>query len=389
MRSVTFLQPRRLTLGTGCLAECLDYLAALPTPRLHIVTSPSLTDRALHLASDLRERDCLVSIDAMVDREPTIQMFDTAMVSARQANSSCVLGMGGGSVLDLAKLVAVFLNSSQNIRDTFGIGLLTGRACHLVCVPTTSGTGSEVSPNAILLDEAAHIKRGVISPWLVPDATFIDPAPHRLDAPRPSPPPPVLTPSPTALRRTPTSLRIRSSTSTPWRGSRSVPASCFARSGTAVTSRPGKAMSRASLLGGLCLGPVNTAAVHALAYPLGGEFHLAHGLSNAILLPAVFRYNALASPDRHAAVAIALGARAHRNDLETALQGAELLAKLATDCGVDLDLAAHGLVPSDVPRMAASAMTVTRLLRNNPRELHLADAEQIYSECFAPAQENQ
>ena len=81
-------------------------------------------------------------------------------------------------------------------------------------------------------------------------------------------------------------------------------------------------MARASLYGGLCLGPVNTAAVHALAYPLGGEFHLPHGLSNAVLLPAVFRFNAEASPERHADVARALGATPQPTALATALAGA-------------------------------------------------------------------
>jgi len=142
-------------------------------------------------------------------------------------------------------------------------------------------------------------------------------------------------------------------------------------------------MSRASLYGGLCLGPVNTAAVHALAYPLGGEFHLPHGLSNAILLPAVFRFNADASPDRHADVACALGAAPQPTALATALAGATRLEQLTNDCGVDTNLTHHGIDRSTIPHLAASAMTVQRLLRNNPRDITQADAESIYLQCFA------
>src|ERR1700678_2077220 len=128
-------------------------------------------------------------------------------------------------------------------------------------------------------------------------------------------------------------------------------------------------MSIASLYGGLCLGPVNTAAVHALAYPLGGEFHLPHGLSTAILLPYIFRFNAPASPERHAAVALALGVPPGSSDLETAYAGAARLDQLVRECGVDTNLAVHGIDPAAIPGMAKFAMTVTRLLKNNPREI--------------------
>jgi alcohol dehydrogenase class IV len=141
-------------------------------------------------------------------------------------------------------------------------------------------------------------------------------------------------------------------------------------------------MSRASLYGGLCLGPVNTAAVHALAYPLGGEFHLTHGVSNAVLLPAVFRFNMEASCERHAAVAAALGVEPEESHLSMALAGANKLERLVAKCGVSRDLATYGLSDAAIPQMAASAATVTRLLRNNPREMSVADIEDIYRQCF-------
>ena len=141
-------------------------------------------------------------------------------------------------------------------------------------------------------------------------------------------------------------------------------------------------MSLASLYGGLCLGPVNTAAVHALAYPLGGEFHVPHGLSNALLLSHVFRFNAQATPDRHAAVAIAMGVRPSADALDTAYLGADRLKQLATDCGVLTDLSRYKVDLSAIPGMAKSAMTVTRLLKNNPRDIDEAACLKIYSECF-------
>ena len=142
------------------------------------------------------------------------------------------------------------------------------------------------------------------------------------------------------------------------------------------------AVARGSLCGGLCLGPVNTAAVHALGYPLGGEFHLAHGVSNALLLTHVLRFNLPAAPDRYAAIARAVGATDGHDDRETAERGLALLDRLCTDCGIPRKLSALGIPADAIPRMAKSALTVQRLLKNNPREVTLADAEQIYRDAF-------
>jgi len=382
MRTITFLQPKRLTFGSGCITECVAYLAALGAPRVHIVSSPSMTERVDILRGALTASGCDVSTDLCVNAEPTLRMFEEALVRAREAGPSCVLGVGGGSALDVAKLIAAFVYSKQTVQEAFGIGLLASRECHLVCVPSTSGTGSEVSPNAILLDEIAALKKGVVSPFLVPDATFIDPElTHTV-------PPPV-----TAF----TGLDALTHCVEAYTNKFAHPLvdvyalqgivlcakhlAAAVRNGNDAEARSG--MSMASLYGGLCLGPVNTAAVHALAYPLGGEFHLAHGLSNAMLLSPVFRFNAKAAPCRHAEVARAMGAPPGKSDEETANIGADLLVRLAEDCGLVLDLARYGVTRKDIPRLAESAMTVTRLLKNNPRPVDRADAEELYEQCFA------
>lgn len=380
-RTITLLQPRKLVFGSGCVADAVDYIAGLPQRRVHVVSSPSLSGRVEDLRSRLEAAGCSVSADATIAPEPTIAAFEAALATARAAQPDCVLGIGGGSVLDIAKLVAALVRGSQPVEQTFGIGLLQGRDCHLVCMPTTSGTGSEVSPNAILLDETARLKKGVISPHLVPDATFIDPA---------------LTCSVPSSVTAATGLDTLTHCIEAYTNKFAHPLiDTYALEGVSLCARylvravrdgndleAREGMSRASLYGGLCLGPVNTAAVHALAYPLGGEFHIAHGLSNAVLLPAVFRFNAEATPDRHAAVAIALGADPGTSPMEIALAGASRLEALARDCGIETDLSELGLDRSAIPHMAEAAMTVQRLLRNNPRDVTKADAERIYAQCF-------
>ena len=384
MLTITFLQPDRLVFGSGCIEDCFEYLSARPDRKLYIVGSGSLRRQIEGLRERLEQRGCTVSLDFSIRREPTIEMFEKSLVEARSSQATCFVGIGGGSVIDVAKLLAAFVQSEQKVQETFGIGLLQGRRTHLVCVPTTAGTGGEVSPNAILLDEDAKLKKGVISPYLVPDAVFIDPSLTR------SVPSGV-----TAATGLDTLTHCMEAYTNKFahplvdlyalEGVRLCAAHLVraVKHGDDLEAREG--MARASLYGGLCLGPVNTAAVHALAYPLGGEFHLAHGVSNAVLLPAVFRFNMEASPERHAAVAIALGVDPAASDRETALAGAERLSALVAECGISTDLASYGLSPDSIPRMAASAATVVRLLRNNPRELTVSDMESLYRQCFATA----
>lgn len=382
MRTISFLQPKRLDVGSGSINQCIRYLEQFAGRPVHILGIPSQQAVAETVAAQLRQAGCSVSLDCSVVSEPTVALFYASLDTARTSGAACVLGIGGGSALDLAKLVAAFLDSSQPVEDTFGIGLLRGRSCHLVCVPTTSGTGSEVSPNAILLDETDHLKKGVVSPFLVPDATFIDPA-LTVSVP------PAVTAATGLDALTHCIEAYTNRFAHPLvdvyalEGVRRCGQSLLRAVNAPNDLEARESMSVASLYGGLCLGPVNTAAVHALAYPLGGEFHLAHGLSNAILLPHVFRFNAEASPDRHARVALALGVSSRSTDLDTAFAGAEQLHALALQCGLNLDLGHYGIERSAIPRLAKAAMTVARLLQNNPRELTERNCVDLYAQCFA------
>ncbi len=381
MRAITFFQPQRLVFGCGCLAQCITYLKVSGSTHLRILTSPPLVATASRIRDQLTQTGASVSVDADIPSEPTIADFEAATARARESGASCILGLGGGSVLDMAKLVAAFAKSDQPIEETFGIGLLRARNCSLVCVPTTSGTGSEVSPNAILLDEAAKLKKAVISPHLLPDAVFVDPD---------------LTATVPAAVTAATGLDALAHCIEAYTNKFAHPlVDLYALEGIVLCGRflltavrcPGdmkarEGMSLASLYGGLCLGPVNTAAGHAIAYPLGSEYHIAHGISVALVQPRVFRFNAEANPERHAAVACALGVPACSTALETAYAGAAALERLTMDCGLDRHLRDYGVKRQSIPGLAESAMTVQRLLRNNPRVVTRADCIQIYTDCY-------
>ena len=143
-----------------------------------------------------------------------------------------------------------------------------------------------------------------------------------------------------------------------------------------------EALAAGSMYGGMCLGPVNTAAVHALSYPLGGEYHISHGLSNAILLPSVMRFNCSANVKRYAEVALACGVEPGKNDEETAKRGVEFVTNLSKECNIPTTLTEIGIPHSAVVDMAKAAMEVQRLLKNNPREVTEIDARDIYESLY-------
>ena len=378
---VTLLQPPRIHFGAGCAPAALAAFAREGEyERVLVVTSPSVRAQAETLVATLGK--CDASSDAArviefvtgVPPEPTAACCETLRARARDFAPDLVVAVGGGSVLDVAKLVAALHDRAEPVSDFYGINVLAGRRAALVCVPTTSGTGSEVSPNALLFDEAAVAKKAVISPALVPDVALVDPA-LTLSLP------PALTASIGIDALAHCLETYASRVAHPLVDPRSLEgvrligenlARCVA-DGADLEAR--SAVALGSLFGGLGLGPVNTNGVHALAYPLGGEFHLAHGLSIALLLPHVVRFNLPALPERHAALADALGA-------ERVEELPDRLEQLIARCGIDPRLSAHGIPRDALPRLAAASMQVTRLLKNNPRPVTPADALRIYEAAY-------
>jgi alcohol dehydrogenase class IV len=381
MNIVTLLQPPRIVIGDGCAPQCAEFLAQRGVKRVLLVSSAPVLPTLGGVLEALKQANVVVIQAPTTDREPTREMFEQVLAVARKENIEGVLGIGGGSAIDVAKLVAALTHGKQAASEVFGINLLASRTLPLVCLPTTSGTGAEVSPNAILLDEADELKKGVVSPHLVPDAAFIDPLlTHSV--------PPAVTAATGLDALTHCIEAFANKFAHPavdvyaLQGIRLIAANLerAVRNGRDTEARA--ALAQGSLYGGLCLGPVNTAAVHALAYPLGGRFHIAHGVSNAVLLPHVLRFNLSAAPERYAEVAVALGIARNGSPESTAEHGLGLLAQLSKSCGVPQTLGELNVPREAIPALAKSAMQVQRLLKNNPRVVTEADAIQIYEATY-------
>lgn len=381
MKAITLMQPQKIVFGTGCTAQfCEEYLK-MGFKRLFILTAPPIVPLIRPMVDKLTAEGVSIEIFDHILAEPSVSDFKNILEVARHFKADSVIGVGGGSVLDVTKLVAALIDSDQQVEDLFGTGFVKKRGCWFACMPTTAGTGSEVSPNAILLDERDKLKKGIVSPYLIADVAYVDP---QLTVTVP--------PKVTAE----TGMDALTHCIEAYTNKFAHPAvDMYAlmgikliaenllravKDGQDIEAR--EALLLGSLYGGLCLGPVNTAAVHALSYPLGGEFHISHGLSNAILLPSVMKFNRSANLEKYAQVALACGAAKGVNDDETAQNGVDFVTQLSKDCGIPTKLSEIGIPHDAVDHMAKAAMEVQRLLKNNPRTVTEADAKEIYESLY-------
>lgn len=381
MNAITLLQPQKIVFGTGCIQTFAEDYKKSGLRKLFVLTAPPIRPLIEDTLAELQKSGTAIEVCQDIVAEPTVNDFKTIVEQARRFGADSVIGVGGGSVLDLTKLVAAFLNSDQQVEDCFGTGFIKAKGLWFACLPTTAGTGSEVSPNAILLDERDHLKKGIVSPYLIADAAYVDPK---------------LTWTVPAKVTADTGMDALTHCIEAYTNKFAHPAvDIYALQGIRLISahleravkngqdvEAREALALGSLYGGLCLGPVNTAAVHALSYPLGGEFHIPHGLSNAILLPSVMKFNTPACPERYAQVAVAFGEAADDDTAETAQRGVDFIYRLAESVGIPQKLSDLGIPQSAVDSMAKAAMEVQRLLKNNPRTVTEQDARDIYNSLY-------
>ena len=373
--------PGKLVFGKGTLEQLPDEVTALSCTRALVITITPLLNQLKGFVSKLEANGVQVQTNTSIVNEPSFAEVQQLLQEVKGFNPDVVIGIGGGSVLDVAKIIAALLENEQGLKDIVGIGFLKRRPKKLICLPTTSGTGSEVSPNSILVDETDNQKRGIISPFLVPDIVYVDPL-LTLGVP------PAITAA-TGIDALTHCLEAYTNLFAhpfidvyAYEGMRLIAANIVqaVQNGADEEARTHVAMG--SLLGGFCLGPVNTAGVHALSYPLGSAFHLAHGLSNALLLPYVMEFNYVAAPKRYADVAVALGCERDADDQSTALKGIEKIRSLISACGIPARLRDVGIPKEAIPQMAVDAMKITRLLKNNPRPITEKDAIDIFNAAY-------
>jgi alcohol dehydrogenase class IV len=369
-RIITLHQPKRLEIGAGASARVGVW--AEEAERAFVLATPHTSGFVDRLG--LKGQ---VSVFDAIPGEPDIPTFEAALAAARAARPDLVVGLGGGSVLDVAKLVAAMWDGDQSLRDVAGPNRVAGRSTRLAQVATTAGTGSEAGIRSLITDPVAGAKIAVESPHLIADLAVLDPE---------------LTYSVPPAVTAATGVDAMAHCVEAFTNVNAHPViDGYARMGIDLVGRflaravadgsdteAREGMMLASFYGGICLGPVNTAAGHALAYPLGTLLHLPHGLANAIIFPHVLAYNEPVASEKTAEVVRALGLaeRAGNKDL---LQAAY---KFCSDLGVQMSLKAHGATEEQLFRFARDAHGIRRLMDNNPRDMSESDVLAIYQAAF-------
>ncbi|MCY1721981.1 iron-containing alcohol dehydrogenase [Prolixibacteraceae bacterium Z1-6] len=315
--NITAQNPSKVVFGNKSFARFVDDFGKTSYKRLYVLTIAALKNKVEKELEKLTLLGVTICVNDTIAAEPLFQDYQNILIEAREFKADSVVGIGGGSVLDTAKLVAATLNNSTGLREIIADNSLLKRETYLACLPTTSGTGSEMSPNAIFFDPESNLKIGVISPALVTDATYIDPE-LTLGVP------PAVTAATGLDALTHCIEAYVNKFAHPITDllalegikliGKNLP-NAFA-DGNNIEAREKVAMG--SMYGGMCLGPVNTAAVHALAYPLGSKYKISHGVSNALLLPFVMEFNLEEAIPKYANVARAIGIQAGLSDKETA-----------------------------------------------------------------------
>jgi alcohol dehydrogenase class IV len=387
-----------ISFGTGAVAHLGDIVRMHGSGRVLVVTDPNVaaTDilRAVHRGLDaIRVGDFLGG-----HPEPGQEAILACVAEAKRQGAETLVAVGGGSNMDLAKVAAVILAHGGQPGTYLGEGKVPGPVLPLVCVPTTAGTGSEVSPAAVIKNPAGKGKAGILSPFLRPKAAVVDPdlsascprsviAHSGLDA---------LTHAIEAYTLRDVAEVPRTANRQPVFPGRHPFASAMAEKAIELIGANLKetfhhpenaaarsAMAQAAMLAGLAFSTAGLAIVHALEYPVGAATGLPHGAANALLLPAAMRFNLPARNTELARIASLLGLPVTGlGQAETAFKAIETLDQLRKDLGIPGRLRDFGVLTSQLKDFAEEAITFHRLMRLNPRPVTSDDLVAILQEVF-------
>ncbi|MCY6382451.1 iron-containing alcohol dehydrogenase [Hoeflea prorocentri] len=385
MHPFNFNTAASIRFGAGLVSQLGDMVKTSIGSRVLLVTDPGMmatgiVDKATY---SLKASGVDVSLFQDVQADPPEKVVMSCAAAAIEHGSQGIIGLGGGSSLDVAKLAALLAPGNETLKDAYGVGNAKGPRLPLVLVPTTSGTGSEVTPISIVTT-GTNEKMGVVSPVIIPDIALLDPEltlglpPHITAATGIDAMVHAIEAYASASANNNPISRMLAEKALELMGAALLTA---VKDGSDIETR--SAMLLGSMLAGQAFSNSPVAAVHALAYPLGGHFHIPHGLSNALVLPHVLRFNCETNPEPYAAIApFAFPKLAEIGEQGRALAFCDELQKLSQACGLQQSLREMNIPEDVLPKLADDAMNQTRLLVNNPREVTRDDALAIYQAAY-------
>jgi alcohol dehydrogenase class IV len=378
-----FHSTRSILVQRGGAAELAKITRDQGARKVLIVTDPGVLAAGL-LEKALPQFEALhipVHIFSEVQADPSVSIIEAAVKVAQDYQVDCIVGFGGGSSMDVAKLVALLSMGHEKLADIYGIGNAKGPRLPLILVPTTAGTGSEVTKSSVVTVSESE-KKGVLSPHLLPDLALLD-AELTLGLPA------------HVTAATGIDAMVHAIEAFTTKHLKNPIADCLAKEALQLLSKNlhravftgGDIEARENMLLGACLGGMAftnapVAGVHALAYPIGARFHVPHGLSNSLVLAPVMRFNLKVAHAMYAELGQIIKPGLQGSTMQQAEQLVDYLGSLAGELGLPTRLRDVGIAEKDIDQLAKDAMLQTRLLMNSPREIQLVDAAALYREAL-------
>jgi alcohol dehydrogenase len=375
--------------GFDTIRQLGQEVERLGSKRALLITGPTIAKSDVlektQAALKARSIDFAVNIQGRDTPEPATHIAEEASKVAKEGHFEVIIGLGGGSILDVAKMASALLTNPGRTKDYFGKEKVTRRGKPTIMIPTTSGTGAEVTKHAIFLDTETHVKKAVASNALLPNIAIVDPS-LSMGCP------PAVTAS--------AGIDAFIHAAEPYLSKNANPVTdAIGLEAVRIITRwlgPAYAdgenlearyyMSLGSMMSGLVLNNSGTSLVHAMAYPLGGEYHVPHGVSLCGILPACFEGIVMAQPERFARLAQAMGENIDGLSLrESSAVAIDAIVHLLKSVRLPVSLPEMGISDrSKVHQWALDAHAERRLLTRCARNLSVSDIEEIYLNAFKP-----
>lgn len=376
--------PGRVTAGEGSMDRLSSMVSDFGLKKVLIITDTGVWKAGLidYPLKVLKDAGIETGVIKSLPSEPEVGMVRSIHNQVAGQEYEGVIGIGGGSAMDAAKLISVLLTNKCDIEDLLNTGRIMKYGLPMIMVPTTAGTGSEATQNAIVTIPEQDLKVGIVNSRLVPDCVILDPTlTVKL--------PPAIT-AYTGMDAFTHALECyisaKANTLSDTYALKAIKLIYGSIRTAFVDGNNLKVrhdMLLGSFFGGMCIASSGTAAVHALAYPLGGRYRIPHGISNAMLLAHVTEFNRDSITEKLKDIAIAMEICTSETSMESAAdQVIECLHKLTGDLGIPCSLREYGISENDLEDIVQAAAKVTRLLDNNPKRLEIKDMMEIYKKIL-------
>ena len=366
----SFNTVRRIVSGCGCLESVGDEIKRLTGKKVLVVTDPGIKAAGLldRMAKVLEGADIPYHFFTEVEPEPSIEVVAASLAAARAFSPDVIIGFGGGSSLDISKITSVMLTNAGPIEKYFGMELVPNPGIPLVLIPTTAGTGSEMTSICVLSDTQNKVKKGIVSEYMFARVVLLDPLltiglPPHVTA---------MTGMDALVHAIESYTGVRATVFTDTlnlQAIRMVAANLRKAYANGENREARENMLYASCLAGMAFSNTQNGLDHALALAIGGKFHLPHGLLTAFILPWVMEYNILANPQKFIRIARAFGENTDgRPEIEAAMLSVKAIKSLLDDLDISYKLSQYNIPREEIPGLAKAAIGAVRLISNNPRK---------------------